>query len=177
MDAHALLHDPAAFPTLDTVREAASSTLPGYALPREIAWRKGNRDKSFTWDEIYILPENLFLVSAMGAGPAFRPMAEDYLLDAYFHPLARNENVLGGLHAYSHVNALCSAMQAWFSPAAHSTSAPPSTPSACSKPQSFSTGGWAPGEPFESPAPTNPLRSPHQNPQLLRDPLRQPTPT
>lgn len=151
MDAHALLHDPAAFPTLDTVREAASSTLPGYALPREIAWRKGNRDKSFTWDEIYILPENLFLVSSMGAGPAYRPMAEDYLLDAFFHPLARNQNVLGGLHGYSHVNALCSAMQAWFvaGSALHLQAAVNAF--SMLEAQSYSTGGWAPDEQLEKP--------------------------
>lgn len=149
-DAHALLHDPRAFPTLDTVRRAAMSTLPGYALPREIAWRKG-RDKSFTWDEIYILPENLFLATAMGAGPAYHAMAQDYLLDSFFTPLSRNQNVLGGLHGYSHVNALCSAMQAWFVDGSRPHLQAAINAFRMLEAQSYSTGGWAPDETLERP--------------------------
>ncbi|GAC1364797.1 MAG: hypothetical protein NVSMB3_13350 [Acidobacteriaceae bacterium] len=150
-EAHATLNDPRAFPTLDAVRQAAMSTLPGHALPREIAWRSGVRDKSFTWDEIYILPENLFLVSAMGSGPAYCSMAEDYLLDSFFDPLSHNQNVLGGLHGYSHVNALCSAMQAWF--VAGSTRHLQATLHAFAmlEDQSYATGGWAPDETLEKP--------------------------
>ena len=150
MDGHALLHDPQAFPTLEKVRLAARPTLPGHAIPREIAWRTG-RDKSFTWDEIYILPENLYLVTAMGAGPAFHAMAQEYLLDSFYKPLAHNENILGGLHGYSHVNALCSAMQAWFvdRSAMHLQAA--INGFAMLEAQSFSTGGWAPDEQLEKP--------------------------
>ena len=44
----------------------------------------------------------------------FRELAEKYLMDrTYFDPLSRGENVLPGLHAYSHVNALCSAARAY----------------------------------------------------------------
>jgi len=150
MDAHAVLHDPAAFPTLEKVRLAARPTLPGRALPREIAWGN-NRDKSFTWDEIYILPENLFLVSAMGAGPAYRAMAENYLLDAFFNPLARNENVLGGLHGYSHVNALCSAMQSYFVGGNTRHLQAAVNGFVMLEAQSFSTGGWGPNETLEKP--------------------------
>ena len=149
-DAHALLHDPRAFPALDTVRKAAMSTLPGYALPREIAWRK-NRDKSFTWDEIYILPENLYLAYSMGAGPIYRAMAQDYLLDSFFKPLARNQNVLGGLHGYSHVNALCSAMQAWFVDGSALHLQASVNAFRMLEAQSYSTGGWAPDETLEKP--------------------------
>ncbi len=149
-DAHALLQDPQAFRILDTVRKAAMSTLPGYALPREIAWRK-NRDKSFTWDEIYILPENLYLAYSMGAGPIYRAMAQDYLLDSFFKPLARNENVLGGLHGYSHVNALCSAMQAWFVDGSALHLQASINAFRMLEAQSYCTGGWAPDETLEKP--------------------------
>ncbi len=150
MDAHALLRDPQAFSTLDKVRQAALPSLPGHALEREIAWRP-NRDKSFFWDENYILPENLFLASAMGAGPAYRSMAEDYLLNSFFDPLARNENILGGLHGYSHVNALCSAMQAYFIAGSARHLQATVNAFAMLEAQSYSTGGWAPEETLEKP--------------------------
>ncbi len=150
MDAHALLHDPQAFPTLDKVRQAALPSLPGHAMERDIPWR-ANRDKSFFWDENYILPENLYLISAMGAGLAYRTMADQYLLNTFFDPLARNENVLGGLHAYSHVNALCSAMQAWFVAGSNRHLQAAVNGFAMLEAQSYSTGGWAPEETLEKP--------------------------
>ena len=150
MDGHALLRDPEAFATLEKVRLASRPTLPGHALPREIAWRK-NRDKSFTWDEIYILPENLYLVTAMGAGPAFHAMAQEYLLDSFYGPLAHNQNVLGGLHGYSHVNALCSAMQAHFVDRSSMHLQAAINGFRMLEEQSFSTGGWGPDEQLEKP--------------------------
>lgn len=150
MDAHALLHDPQAFPTLDKVHQAALPSLPGHAMERDIPWR-ANRDKSFFWDENYILPENLYLISAMGAGLAYRTMADQYLLNTFFDPLARNENVLGGLHAYSHVNALCSAMQAWFVAGSNRHLQAAVNGFAMLEAQSYSTGGWAPEETLEKP--------------------------
>ncbi len=150
MDGHALLQDSQAFPTLDKVLAAALPSLPGRAIPREAAWRP-DRDASFHWDESYTLPENLYLVSTMGAGRAYREMADQYLLNTFFDPLARNENVLGGLHAYSHVNALCSAMQAWFV-----TGSEPHLRAAVNgfrmlEAQSYSTGGWGPEETLGKP--------------------------
>jgi len=150
MDAHALLHDPQAFPTLDKVRQAALPSLPGHAMERDIPWRPG-RDKSFFWDENYILPENLYLVSAMGAGLAYRTMADQYLLNTFFDPLARGENILGGLHAYSHVNALCSAMQAYFVSGSNRHLQAAINGFRMLEAQSYSTGGWAPEETLEKP--------------------------
>ena len=41
-------------------------------------------------------------------------MGKRYLLDrTFFDPLAEGQNVLPGLHAYSHVNALSSGMQGY----------------------------------------------------------------
>ena len=61
------------------------------------------------------LPENLYLAWKRGAGERYRKLAQRFLLDKdYFEPLARGENVLPGRHAYSHMNALSSAMQAYF---------------------------------------------------------------
>ena len=150
MDAHALLHDAQAFPTLDKVRRAALPSLPGHAMERDIPWRPG-RDKSFFWDENYILPENLYLVSAMGAGRSYRTMADQYLLNTFFDPLARGENVLGGLHAYSHVNALCSAMQAYFVGGSNRHLQAAINGFRMLEAQSYATGGWAPEETLEKP--------------------------
>ena len=58
-----------------------------------------------------------------------------YLDDDWFGPLADGHNVLPGKHAYSHMNSLSSAMQAYFTTDSemHLRAA---------RPQSFATGGW-----------------------------------
>ena len=150
VDAHALLDDPAAFPTLDRVRDAALPSLPGRAIEREAPWRP-NRDVSFHWDESYILPENLYRAASLGAGPVYLQLARDYRLDSFFLPLSRNENVLGGLHAYSHINALCSAMQAWFVEASQPHLLAAINAFRMLEAQSFATGGWGPDELLEAP--------------------------
>ena len=77
---------------------------------------------------------------------------ENYLDDAtYFDPLARGENVLGGRHAYSYVNALCSAMQAYMVGGSekHLRAAKNAFDMLAS--QSFATGGWGPDEMLQTP--------------------------
>ena len=116
MDSHRLTGDPAALPLLGATADAAQSKLPGHAVDRDTPWRVG-KDISWNWDESYTLPENLYLASTMcdvGPRERYQAMAKQYLHDrGYFDPLSRGENVLGGKHAYSYVNALCSAMQAY----------------------------------------------------------------
>jgi uncharacterized protein len=153
MDAHRLAGDTDALEILERTRKAALPELPGHAVDREVVWRQG-RDVSWTWDESYTLPENLYLVSAqMGAeGSVYREMAEGYLDDAtYFDPLARGENVLGGRHAYSYVNALCSAMQAYMVGGSekHLRAAKNAFDMLLS--QSFASGGWGPDEMLQAP--------------------------
>jgi hypothetical protein len=151
MDAHRLLADPQAFATLDRVTTAALPSLPGHAVDREQQWKLG-AGLDWMWDETYTLPENLYLVSAMGAGPRYRRMAQQYLDDAsFFQPLARNQNVLGDKHAYSYVNALCSAMQAYFvdGSAMHLDAA--RNGFAFLQAQSWATGGWGPDESLRAP--------------------------
>jgi len=153
MDAHRLAGDNDALEILERTRKAALPELPGHAVDREVVWRQG-RDVSWTWDESYTLPENLYLVSAqMGVGGStYREMAESYLDDAtYFDPLARGENVLGNRHAYSYVNALCSAMQAYMVGGSekHLRAAKNAFDMLAS--QSFATGGWGPDEMLQAP--------------------------
>jgi len=60
------------------------------------------------------LPENLFLAYQRSGKPFYRDMATRFLEDdTYFGPLSEGNNVLPFEHAYSHVNAFSSAMQAY----------------------------------------------------------------
>jgi DUF1680 family protein len=152
-DSHRLAGDSTAAEILGKTVAAAKPGLPGHALERAVVWRPG-KDVSYTWDESYTLPENLYLVSAqMGAaGSEYRRMAEAYLDDAaYFDPLSRGENVLGGRHAYSYVNALCSAMQAYMVGGSEKHLRAARNGFDMLLEQSFATGGWGPDELLRKP--------------------------
>jgi DUF1680 family protein len=156
MDSHRLAGDGNAFGVLERTLNAAEPELPGHPVEHDVAWRSGKdrQDPSWTWDESYTLPENLYLVSVqMGAaGRRYREMADNYLDDAnYFDPLARGENVLWGKHAYSYVNCLCSAMQAYMigGSAKHLQAARNGFDLLLA--QSFATGGWGPDESLRKP--------------------------
>lgn len=151
MDAHRLLADSAAFPALDRLTDAATPSLPGRAVMRETAWKLGAGTDRM-WDETYTMPENLFLVSTLGAGPRYRRMAEAYLEDStYFAPLVRGENALADRHAYSYVNALCSAMQAWLTGGSAMHLQAAENAFTMLEAQSFATGGWGPMELLRKP--------------------------
>jgi len=151
MDAHRLSGDRKAFDTLDKVTDAAESSLPGRPVDREIQWRLG-KDTSWMWDESYTCPENLYLVSAMGAGSRYRRMAEAYLdNDTFFDPLARGENALADKQAYSYVNALCSAMQAYLVGGSDLHLRAAVNGFRFLDGQSFATGGWGADEALRKP--------------------------
>ncbi len=151
MDGHRLLGDGTAFEVLGRVRQAAEPSLPGHAIERDVQWKVG-ADLSWMWDENYTLPENLYLCSALGAGDGCRRMAQAYLLDSsFFTPLARGENALGDRHAYSHVNALCSAMQAFLTGGSTMHLRAAVNGFRFLEGQSFATGGWGPDEQLRTP--------------------------
>ena len=151
MDSHRLAKDPDAFAILNETYNAAYSKLPGRAIDREINWRPG-KDNSWSWDESYTIPENLYLVYSLGAGPRYLDMAKQYLDDTtYFDPLARGENVLGNKHAYSYVNALCSAMQAYLIGGSDKHLQAARNGFDMLEQQSFATGGWGPDELLRKP--------------------------
>ena len=79
-------------------------------------------------------------------------MARRYLQDGeYFAPLAGGENVLPGQHAYSHLNALNSAMQAYVSDGSEMHFRAARNGFDFIAAQSFATGGWGPNETFVKP--------------------------
>ncbi len=148
IDAHTFAQDPDAFAILDHTTDVAAPNLPGRALDRDrqSTWRPCP-DDSWTWDESYTMPENLFLAYQRGAGKRYRDMAVQYLDDeTYFAPLARGEDVLGGKHAYSYVNALSSGMQAYMVGGSAMHLRAVQNAFALLQEQSFATGGWGPGE-------------------------------
>jgi uncharacterized protein len=146
IDSHQLAGDGEALAILDRTTRAALPHLPPAAVDREVPWRPG-KDQSYRWDESYTNPENLFLAWRRGAGRRYRDLAVRFLDDAtWFDPLARGENVLAGKHAYSYVNSLCSAMQAYFTLGSDRHLRAAENAFAMLTAQSFPTGGWGPDE-------------------------------
>jgi DUF1680 family protein len=114
---------------------------------------RAHKDTSYTWDETYTLPENLFLAYQRSGKAFYRDMAKQYLEDeTYFNALAEGNNVLPFEHAYSHVNAFSSAMQAYITLGSEKhLRAARNGFDMLTKTQSFSTGGWGPNESFGEP--------------------------
>ena len=133
--------------------EAVVPHLPEKALSRKEQAARPHKDIAFTWDETYTLPENLLLAYRLTGNPRYRELATRFIEDdTYFDPLARGENVLPGEHAYSHVNAFSSAMQAYlvFGNPKHLRAAQNGF-EFLRWTQSFATGGWGPDELFRTP--------------------------
>jgi uncharacterized protein len=117
------------------------------------AYDRGEQPIQSLGDESYTLPENLFYTYEVTGDPYFRELAQRYLMDkSYFDPLSQGVNVLPGLHAYSHVNALSSAAKAYL------VLSNPKYLSAArngwdmlEQTQQFASGGWGPDEHFVVP--------------------------
>ena len=151
MDAHRLAGDKTAFTTLDQITDMATPSLPGRGIDRELQWKLGAGIDSM-WDEPYTMPENLYLVSTLGAGSRYRHMAEQYLDNTtYFEPLSRGVNAMSDRHAYSYINALSSAMQAYLigGSAMHLEAA--RNGFAMLEQQSYAPGGWGSNELLKKP--------------------------
>ncbi len=145
IDSHKYVGDPDAFAILQKTTDAAIPHLPGKAIVHGQSWRPG-KDESYTWDESYTMPENLFLAYQRGAGERYRAMGVQYLNDVIFDRLAAAQNDLAGRHAYSHVNSLCSAMQAYLTVGSEKHLRAAKNGFDMLAAQSFATGGWGPDE-------------------------------
>jgi hypothetical protein len=153
IDAHEYAHDPIAMDVHEKLTRAIAAYLPEKALSRAEQRSRPHKDTSFTWDETYTLPENLFLAYQRSGKPLYLQMAKKFLEDdTYFNPLAEGNNVLPFEHAYSHVNAFSSAMQAYITLGSEKhLRAAKNGFEMLQKTQSFSTGGWGPNEAFGEP--------------------------
>ncbi len=147
LDAHNLAGVSSA---LDAARRCIKGSV-RYLPPR--AYERFEAPKQAVYDETYTLPENLLYTYQTTGDQDYREMARKYLMDkTYFDPLSRGENVLPGLHAYSHVNALCSASRAYLVMGeAKYLQAVQNAWEIITKTQSYASGGWAPNEEFVVP--------------------------
>jgi DUF1680 family protein len=152
IDAHEFAHDPMALAVLKRATDAVLPHLPGKALTRPEQAARPHKDIAYTWDETYTLPENQFLAWRRGGDDRYRQLGIRFLLNKeYFDPLSRGENVLPGKHAYSHVNALSSAVQAYLVLKDEKYLRTAQNGLRMVQEQSFATGGWGPNETFQEP--------------------------
>ena len=106
LDAATLANIPEARDLLPRVLEAGARFIPDHVFDRV-----GVRNPPY--DEPYVLPENLFRTYDLTGDRRYLDAAKRYLLDEFFDPLAKGENVLPGRHGYSHIIALSSAAKAY----------------------------------------------------------------
>lgn len=153
IDAHEFAQDPIAMDVHEKLTRAMLAYLPEKALSRQEQRARPHKDTSYTWDETYTLPENLFLAYQRSGKTFYRDMGKQYLEDdRYFNPLAQGNNVLPFEHAYSHVNAFSSAMQAYITLGSEKhLQAAKNGFNMLVTTESFATGGWGPDESFGEP--------------------------
>ena len=150
IDSHKYVGDPDAFAILNRTTNTALPHFPKHAVEHGTPWRP-NKDESWTWDESYTISENLFLAYRLGAGKRYRELGRQYLDDVYYDPLAENRNVLAGRHAYSYVNSLSSAMQAYLTLGDGKYLRAARNAFDMLSNQSYATGGWGPDETLRAP--------------------------
>ena len=150
IDSHQFAEDPDALAILDHTTEVALPHLPKAAVEHGVVWRPGT-DESWTWDESYTISENLFLAYQRGAGSRYQQLGIQYLDESYYTPLSEGRNNLAGRHAYSHVNSLSSAMQAYLTTGSEKHLRAAKNGFAMLLAQSYATGGWGPDETLRAP--------------------------
>ena len=153
IDAYSYAGDQNAISVLGATTQAARPHMPDHALTPEEKKSYPYKDQTYTWDECYTLAENLFLAYERTGDRQYFEMGKRYLLDrTFFDPLSQGQNVLPGLHAYSHMNALSSGMQGYLKLGDRKyLQAVTNAVDWIWKDQSFATGGWGPNEGFVEP--------------------------
>lgn len=134
-------------PAASRMTDGALPYLPPKLVSRHVSEKMPHKRSAQGWDESYTLAENLFLAAQRGMGDRYSALAKRYLdYPDYFTLLSQGTNALNGQHAYSHVNALSSAVQAYLTlgSAAHLRAA--ENGFHFLEQESFATGGWGPNE-------------------------------
>lgn len=151
IDARRFARADGALAALELTTQAALPHLPERAIPRNEHSQPGEDFSRHAWDESYTLPETQFLAWHLTGQEVYRSLAMRFLYDEFFSALAAGENVLPGKHAYSHVNALGSAAQAYLSLNSPQHLEAALQGFAMIDAQSYATGGWGPNEHFIEP--------------------------
>jgi uncharacterized protein len=146
IDAYTLAHVDEGRDLLPRVLDGSRSLMPVHGHDRI-------GKKNPPYDETYVMPENLFTAYQLTGRHEFQAAALNYLLDHdFFDPLARNENVLPGRHAYSHAIALSSAAKAYMVLGDEKyRRAMTYAWTFLTRDQQFASGGWGPNEQFVEP--------------------------
>jgi uncharacterized protein len=146
IDAYTLAHVDEARDLLPRVLDGSRSLMPEHGHDRV-------GKKNPPYDETYVMPENLFSAYQLTGRHEFLATALNYMLDRdFFDPLARNENVLPGRHAYSHAIALSSAAKAYLVLGDGKYRRAMAYAWTClTTQQQFASGGWGPNEQFVEP--------------------------
>lgn len=151
IDAHEFAQCPDALDVHWRATQAALPYLPEKALSRAAQRSRPHKDIAYTWDETYTLPENFFLAYQRSGNQRYRDLGARFIEEDYFGPLAEGKNILPGEHAYSHVNALSSAMQSYLVLGQEKYLKAASNGLRMVQEQSYATGGWGPNEAFVIP--------------------------
>lgn len=142
-----------ALDVLNRALEQVHPYLPEKALTRAEMRARPHKDISFTYDESYTLPENLFVAYTLSNDKLYKKLAKRYLLnDSYFVPLSEGKPAFVNKHAYSHVNALSSAAKAYEilkDPMYYKAIV--NAWEMIMQTQQFASGGWGPNETFVEP--------------------------
>ena len=151
IDAHEFAADPIALDALKSSTDAVLPHLPEKALSRVEQEARPHKSIAFTWDETYTLSENLFLAYRRSSDKRYLDLAKRFIYHEYYDALAENRNALPGKHAYSHVNTLSSAMQAYLVLGDEHYLHAAANGLRMVQEQSYATGGWGPNEGFVEP--------------------------
>ena len=152
IDAYSFAKNEQAVELLASLTQRALPHLPERALSRAEQQARPYKDISYTFDEAYTLPENYFLAYQRTGDMRYRELGLRFLhRDGFLDPLTDGENVLPGLHAFSHLNALNSAMQAYLILNETKYLQAARNGFQFIQEQSYATGGWGPDERFVTP--------------------------
>jgi len=151
IDAYEFAADPIALDVLKRATDAVLPHLPEKALSRTEQEARPHKTIAYTWDETYTLPENFFLAYQRSGDKRYRDLGERFIYQEYYDALAENHNALPGKHAYSHVNTLSSAMQAYLVLGDEKYLRAAANGMRMVQEQSYATGGWRPDEAFVEP--------------------------
>ena len=151
IDAYQFAQDPDALDVHWRATQAVLPYLPEKALSRAEQRARPHKSVADTWDETYTLPENFLLAYQRSGNSRYRDLAIRFIEEDYFGPLAEGKNVLPGEHAYSHVNALSSAMLSYLVLGDEKYLRAGTNGLRMVQEQSFATGGWGPDEAFVVP--------------------------
>ncbi len=151
IDAHEFAGDPIALDVLKRSKDAVLPYFPEKALSRVEQEARPHKTIAYTWDETYTLPENFFLAYRRSGDQRYRDLGVRFIYHEYYDALAQNRNALPGKHAYSHVNTLSSAMQAYLVLGEEKYLRAAINGLRMVQEQSYATGGWGPNEAFVEP--------------------------